>query len=162
MHGVARATLDVDFVADVRAEHIDAIVAAIKDTYYYDENAIREAVKLRRSFNLVHLATFYKVDVFVLRRRRFDQQQIQRGKPHHLSDDIVVITSTPEDILLAKFDWYRLGGEVSEMQWRDILGILRTNTGRLEMDYLREMADDLGVADLLRKALQEVSGLRET
>ena len=60
-----------------------------------------------------------------------------------------------EDTLLAKLNWYRLGGEVSERQWRDVLGVLAVQAGRLESEYLFRMAEELGVADLLARALAE-------
>jgi hypothetical protein len=51
-------------------------------------------------------------------------------------------------------EWYRLGSEMSERQWRDGLGILQVQTNRLDMDYLHRWAIELGVADLLEKALK--------
>ena len=60
---------------------------------------------------------------------------------------------TPEDILLQKLRWYRLGGEVSDRQWRDVLGIVLVQENRLDAGYLREGAHLLGVTDLLERAL---------
>lgn len=62
-----------------------------------------------------------------------------------------------EDIVLAKLDWFRLGGEVSERQWRDILGVLKTQREALDVDYLRQWAQLLGVADLMERALGELT-----
>ena len=69
-----------------------------------------------------------------------------------LDADMVVDT---EDIILAKLEWYRLGNEISDRQWRDILGILKVQAGRLDLDYLRKWAVELKVADLLQRALIE-------
>ena len=63
--------------------------------------------------------------------------------------------TTAEDIVLAKLEWYRLGGGVSDRQWRDILGVLKVQAGRLDLDYLQEWAVELGVADLLQRASKE-------
>jgi hypothetical protein len=60
---------------------------------------------------------------------------------------------TPEDILLQKLRWYRLGDEVSDRQWRDILGIVMVQGDRLDEPYLRRGARILGVTDLLDRAL---------
>jgi hypothetical protein len=35
---------------------------------------------------------------------------------------VVLPIHPPEDILLQKLRWFRLGGEVSDRQWRDVLG----------------------------------------
>ena len=61
--------------------------------------------------------------------------------------------ASAEDVILAKLSWFRKGGEVSEKQWRDVLGILRVQRGRLDADYLRSMAESLGLSDLLDRAL---------
>jgi hypothetical protein len=63
----------------------------------------------------------------------------------------------PEDILLQKLRWYHKGGEASERQWRDILGIIRVQAQKLDRDYLRVNAPVLGVADLLARALRDAT-----
>jgi hypothetical protein len=63
--------------------------------------------------------------------------------------------TSPEDIILAKLEWYRMGGEVSERQWRDVLGVLKTRQGELDLSYLGKWAKELGVSDLLERALSE-------
>jgi hypothetical protein len=160
MHGITRATMDADFLADIREEHVAEFIVAIKDDFYFDEGAIREAIRIRRSFNIIHLTELFKIDIFVRRHRRFDTVQLQRGHQEHLTPDIMVNTTSKEDILLAKLDWYREGGEVSEQQWRDILGLLRVNQDTLDSDYLTAMAEDLGVTDLLHRALTQTEPLR--
>ena len=66
-----------------------------------------------------------------------------------------VVQCAPEDILLQKLRWYRLGSETSDRQWRDVLGIVRVQAGRLDAAYLRRGATILGVEDLLTKAMSE-------
>lgn len=60
----------------------------------------------------------------------------------------------PEDILLQKLRWFRLGGETSDRQWRDVVGIVRVQGPSLDRRYLRDQAPALGVADLLDRALE--------
>jgi hypothetical protein len=63
------------------------------------------------------------------------------------------LVATPEDTLLAKLEWYRSGGEVSERQWRDVLGIMMVQGNKLDLAYLRQWAKELKVSDLLERAL---------
>ena len=89
--------------------------------------------------------------------RLFIEEQFRRARLQILSVEpkIEVVVATAEDTILAKLEWYRKGGEVSERQWRDVLGVLKVQAGALDVDYLYRMADELGVKDLLEKALTE-------
>jgi hypothetical protein len=157
LYGVARATADADIVADLRAEDVELLLEALRGEFYMDGNAMREAIQRRASFNLIHLKTTFKVDVFVAKPRPFDQAQMQRRTKQIIAvePERTAYIASAEDNILAKLDWYRLGGETSDRQWRDILGILRLQAGRLDTEYLRKMAATLGVADLLEKAFTE-------
>jgi hypothetical protein len=156
-HGVARASLDVDLVADLEASHIEALVRCLGSAYYVFLDHIRAAVNERRSFNLIHLATMFKVDVFVARRRPFDRQAADRARPEALeegADARTLPVATPEDTVLAKLEWFRRGGETSERQWWDIVGVLKV-ARHADRAHLTTWADALGVADLLERALAE-------
>jgi hypothetical protein len=122
-----------------------------------DEEMIAEAITHQSSFNIIHRASFFKVDVFIPRERAFVKSQFSRARREILSTDpeIQAMVSSAEDSLLAKLEWYRKGGEVSEQQWRDVLGILKVQAGVLDLDYLHQMAKELKVEDLLDRALKE-------
>jgi hypothetical protein len=156
-HGVARASLDVDVVADLDLEHVDPFIRCLGGAYYVPIEHLRRAVAERRSFNLVHLATMFKIDIFVSPRRAFDRQAAMRARVEVLGngDDAPQLpVATAEDIVLAKLDWFRRGGETSERQWTDVIGILRVS-GNLDRAYLQRWAIALGVADLLDRALAQ-------
>ena len=158
IHGMLRTTMDVDIVADIQSEQVASFVSGLQDAFYADEQMIRHAIQRRSSFNLIHLNTMFKVDVFIPKKRQFDQQQLGRRIAERIgpdSDEQIWVLSA-EDIILAKLDWFRLGGEVSERQWRDILGVLKTQRGALNIDYLQQWAHSLGVADLMAHALEEI------
>ena len=159
LHGVMRSTLDVDIVAEMRLEHVQPLVAALSPEFYADDEMMRGAIKHHSSFNLIHYETSFKVDVFIPKLRTFDRLQLGRRASAIVATDpersLYVIS--PEDVILSKLEWYRMGGEVSERQWRDILGVLKTQAGGIDLDYLREWAKELKVSDLLKRALTESS-----
>ena len=157
LHGVMRSTLDVDILADMRLEHIQPMVAALSEEFYADDEMMRDAIEHHSSFNLIHYETAFKVDIFIRKLRAFDQMQLERRRMSVIATDPEqsVYVVSPEDIILAKLEWYRMGGEVSERQWRDILGVLKTRAGELDLDYLQEWAAQLKVSDLLERALKE-------
>ena len=102
----------------------------------------------------------FKVDIFVSKGRPFDKSALARAEPHRLGPDEAtrpVLVASPEDTILAKLEWYRAGGETSERQWSDLLGVLRTKHATLERGYLEEQADGLGVRDLLDRAIREAT-----
>lgn len=158
LHGVMRSTLDVDIVADMKLEHIPALVSALSTEFYTNDEMMRDAINRRSSFNLIHYETAFKVDIFIRKLRVFDQMQLERRRITLIASDPEerVFIISPEDIILAKLDWYRMGGEVSERQWRDILGVLKIRAGELDMAYLQKWASELKVLDLLERVLKEV------
>ena len=161
-HGERRETSDVDIVADLRPEHVDALEAKLSATYYVDALAIRKAIQRRESFNIFHLETFFKVDIFPLKQRPYDFEAARRRTKEPLDTDppVEAYLAQPEDILLAKLEWYRMGGGMSDRQWRDITGVLKLQCFNLDFDYLQHWAREIGVADLLERALQD-AGITE-
>jgi hypothetical protein len=158
IHGMLRTTMDVDIVADIQMEQVSSFVAGLQDVFYVDESMIRQAIQRRSSFNLIHLTTIFKVDIFIPKDRPFDQQQLKRRISERIADDVdeQIWVLSAEDVVLAKLDWFRLGGEVSERQWRDILGVLKTQQTSLDIEYLKQWAEKLGVTDLMERALEEM------
>ena len=80
IHGTSRLTMDVDFVADIGSEQVADFRAGLQDAFYADEPSIQRAIANRGSFNLIHLETMFKVDVFIPKDRPFDQQQLNRRR----------------------------------------------------------------------------------
>ncbi|MER3525212.1 MAG: hypothetical protein C4326_14485 [Ignavibacteria bacterium] len=118
LHGIMRSTLDVDIVADIRLEHIQPLVTALAQEFYADDEMIRSAIEHRSSFNMVHYETGFKVDIFVRKIRPFDQSQLERRQTAVMATnpERTVYVISPEDTILAKLEWYRIGGEVSDSQ----------------------------------------------
>lgn len=157
LQGFSRATADVDIVADLSPENVAPLFAALKDEYYVDDQAMLRAISLRRMFNLIHLDSLIKVDIYVPKDDEFGRQQFQRIRREMLlpGESGAAFISAPEDTILAKLQWYRRGGEVSERQLTDVLGVLKVQHERLDLEYLRDWGGRLGVLDLLERLLAE-------
>ena len=142
-------------VAELLPAHAVPLGAALRGACYVPEHLLHDAIVSRRSFSVIHLETMVKVDVFVSRDRPFDRRALDRVRPAPIEGGGAIPVSSPEDTVLAKLEWFRRGGEVSERQWTDVTGLLRTG-GVLDREYLREGAREIDVADLLQRALDEV------
>jgi hypothetical protein len=161
LYGLPRLTIDVDIVADLRLDHVRPLVNQLETTYYIDEDMIRDAIKHRSSFNVIHLDTMLKVDVFIPKSRLFDQEELQRAQQEILIEGTRPFNvASPEGTILNKLEWYRMGGEVSDRQWNDILGVLKVQGTNLDMDYLQKWSANLNVTDLLDRALVD-AGLKD-
>jgi hypothetical protein len=150
--GEPRATLDIDMVVALEATHVPALVRALENDFYIDSDALHRAVTERSTTNLIHQRTSIKVDLFVAGGTPLDEALLRRRV--RLSGQDLWVHS-PEDILLQKLRWFRRGGDVSDRQWRDVLGIVRVQGQRLDHEYLAAGALRLQVRDLLERALEE-------
>ena len=160
VHGIVRATMDADLVAEIKPEQVLSLVASLESEFYIDAEMILDAIQYTSSFTLIHLETMFKVDVFLLKQRPFDLNQMQRRISQSVGDspEEQAYFSTAEDIILAKLEWFRAGGETSERQWRDIMGVLDLQGDRLDFKYLQTWATELGILDLLQRAIQAGQG----
>lgn len=153
IHGVFRATADIDVVAALSNENLHAFVRPLLSHFFIDEIALDAAVRDQRSFNIIHRTSVIKVDVFVRRDDPVSIVQLQRAVAVTIPGILVPVkTASAEDIILSKLRWYQIGNEVSERQWNDIQGVMALHHSTLEMGYLEKMAEQMGVSDLLSRA----------
>ena len=156
--GEPRATHDLDLVAEIGVSDLERLLDAFEEAgFYVPRAAARAAVDARRSFNIVHRDSALKVDIFVAGRTALDHEELRRRESLPVSSDATdrLYVATAEDLVLQKLRWYREGGEVSDRQWRDVLGLVKAQGPRLDRVWLARWADRLGVDDLLRRAMIE-------
>jgi hypothetical protein len=155
--GEPRLTNDVDILAEFSAESLERFLNNLPETFFADREEARDSLRIGRSFNVIHMPMAFKFDFFPASAFPLGEQELERAVLLACNGLSEVPTPfvTPEDILLAKLDWFRAGGEVSEVQWRDIRGIVRSRRETLDRAYLEQSASRLGIAGLLERALKE-------
>lgn len=113
--GVARSTMGVDLVADIKAEHASVLEERLRADFYVERQMIEKAIEKQSSFNLIHLETMFKIDVFISMDQPFDKMVLSRRRPHRAmpESDRQIYFSSPEDIILRKLLWFKTGEEVA-------------------------------------------------
>ncbi len=155
IYGIPRATHDVDVVAELHVDHVDSLTRELAGEFHVDAAMMREAIRQRSSFNILHRASMFKADVFVSPDDAWSRERLTRARAEQLDTTdgpVIVHFSSPEDTLLHKLVWYRLGNEVSDRQWGDAVGLLKIQKDHLDDDYLDRWAPVLKVEDLLGRA----------
>lgn len=155
--GEPRATMDVDLAVELGSTQAEQLVAALGAGWYVSRDAVLDAVRRRSSANLIHLRTMQKVDLFVLGDGLLDQRQLARRRRVVVGagQGETLWVGSPEDQILRKLWWYRLGGERSERQWRDVVAMLTVQGGRLDEADLTSAATELALTDLLERARRD-------
>jgi hypothetical protein len=157
LYGMVRTTQDSDIITEMRPEHIQPFVSALEADFYVDQEMIAESIQRNSSFNIIHRDTMFKVDVFIPRPRPYLKSQLARVRRQTFTfgKEVSAKFASPEDTILSKLEWFRMSGEGSDHQWRDILGVLKTKAGDLDLDYLRQWAKELKISDLFERAFAQ-------
>ncbi len=159
IHGMPRMTQDADLVVDLNSSQLASFVSSVESDYYIDREAAFEALANRSSFNIIHLESMFKVDLFVLRNRAFDQDSFSRRRFLTIGDKgaAKVAICAPEEMVVTKLEWYESGNRVSDRQYRDVLGMImvQTRAGQFDRAHAEQLARELGLVELLAQALDD-------
>jgi predicted nucleotidyltransferase len=156
-YGEIRATYDTDIVVDAEWPQVLRFIQSFDDEYYVSEEAASDAFRRRSMFNIIHFRSGNKVDIIFRKDREYSRVAFGRRRREKILGTEAVLCS-PEDIILAKLDWSKRGE--SERQYRDALGVAKAQGASLNLPYLNQWAQDLGLSDLLNRLLQDARLLR--
>ncbi|MGA1368082.1 MAG: hypothetical protein ACO394_06145 [Blastocatellia bacterium] len=157
-HGIPRATTDIDLVAALTEDLVKPLGEKLSKSYSIEEAAVRRAVANLGSFNVIHLATMLKLDIFVRGSGEYEIEEARRAARIPFDDALEgrqFPVASAEDMIIVKLDWFRSGGEVSERQWSDITGLIKVRAQTLDWDYLWRWTGRKGTHHLLAKAVTE-------
>jgi hypothetical protein len=163
VYGKVRFTEDADITIEPFSSIVmENLIQCLSSVFYVSRSAIQQAISMRTSFNVIHIATAFKIDCFVRNETPFQKRLLVRRKrvsiPGIAHQSVWAVC--PEDILLLKLDWYHQGGCVSEKQWNDILGVLTIQKKSLNMADLKHWASELHLLSTLEVAIKEADAPR--
>lgn len=151
-HGVPRSTNDIDIVIAPTPKQLTTLLAAFPAAdYYSDRDDAFDALKHHSQFNVIDQKTFWKIDFIVSKDEPFDRSRFERRKITEIAG-VDVYAATPEDILLAKLRWAKLGE--SERQIEDAAGVIRMQGEQLDVTYVKQWVELLLLQDQWEAALR--------
>ncbi len=154
--GEPRFTNDIDIVAEINLNHIQKLVHHFPENeYYVSEDAIKDAVKRKSQFNIIHPASGLKIDVIIPKRNAFDLNRFQRICRISPSPEFKVNFSSPEDVIISKLLFYKEGG--SDKHVRDITGILTIMDTEIDKEHIDFWCRELDLSDIWGSVLQRLS-----
>lgn len=146
-YGEPRLTNDIDIVADLRSGHVPGLLKLFPaPEFYLSEEAVKDAIRGRKQFNIIHPSSGFKADIIIPKRDAFDTARFERAKRMRASETAEANFSSPEDVIVKKLDFYREGG--SDKHLRDIAGMIRISGATLDIAYIASWAAKLGVLEV--------------
>ncbi|MHC4665316.1 MAG: hypothetical protein ACYS9T_05080 [Planctomycetota bacterium] len=157
IYGTVRFTADADITVEPFHDRADRLFDLLSPQFYISKQTMNQALAQQTGFNIIHLDSAFKIDVFIRRDTRFERQLIARRRLIRLSPSSqkLLPVLSPEDIILVKLQWYRSAGCTSQRQWDDVLGILAVQAETLDFDYLKKWAVVLELGPLLEKCISQ-------
>jgi len=157
VYGKVRFTQDADIAVAAFADKTEQLYNLLNENFYISKNAMCQAISNCSSFNVIHLTSAFKIDIFIQKDDDFHRQLFLRRKKVRLDESIEHLFDivSAEDIILLKLQWYQSAGCISERQWLDILGVLTVQSRALDMKYLKSSSEKLGLSDILNRVIRE-------
>ncbi len=158
LQGEVRFTEDLDLVINLNLDQVETLIKQLETEFYLSEIAIKDALEGKtESFNIIHLQTIEKADLFISQNNPFEMSKMAR-RQLYISDEKLenkFYVSSPEDTFLQKLLWFKKTNHQSQKQWRDLLGILKLQNDNLDLNYLKQWAKELNLLAELKQALTE-------
>jgi hypothetical protein len=148
-YGKARLTLDMDVVVDINEIQAKQFAQSFGQEYYVNLDSILEAVRNRSHFNIIQSEKGLKVDFYLRGEDAFSQEQFSRRHPEAFDDEKQAIFATPEDVILKKLEWFKMGE--SQKHIDDIKEMIKISKDKLDLSYINKWAFNIGVHDIWQK-----------
>ena len=157
LHGQPRATNDTDIIITPTADQLAKFLKSLEFGYYVSSEAASEAMSQRSMFNVIDSELGWKADLIFRKDNPYHLAEFNRRiKARVMGIDLWILS--PEDVILSKLNWAK--NSESNLQYRDVLGVIKLQWDKLDWEYLRHWAKELGVEETLEKVIEETRKLR--
>jgi hypothetical protein len=152
-YGATRSTQDIDLVIDATTAQLELLIQQLPAEHYYvDLSAALAAHGKKSLFNVIDLATGWKIDLIFRKARAFSEEEFGRRRRINLQG-IPIFVASPEDVVLSKLEWARLSQ--SQRQIEDAVAILRSRWESLDRDYLKKWIEALHLSSEWNTVLEK-------
>jgi len=156
LHGQPRATDDADIIIAPTAEQLARFLKSLEFGYYVSSEAASEAMRQRSMFNVIDSELGWKADLIFRKDNPYHLSEFNRRmKARVMGIDLWILS--PEDVILSKLNWAK--NSESNIQYRDVLGVIKLQWDKLDWEYVRHWAKELGVEETLEKVIEETRKL---
>lgn len=153
-YGEPRATMDADIIADLNPEQLARALSRLRpEEFYFSEDAAAAALRTGGQFNIIHIPTSFKIDIFVAADPD-GRQQLARARVGDLIPGLRAKIAAPEEVILHKLRRYQMGE--SDKHLRDIAAMLQISPEEIDRDRIDAESRRLGVHDLWTAVLRRV------
>ncbi|MCB1068527.1 MAG: hypothetical protein KDK56_10140 [Simkania sp.] len=142
-----RMTRDIDIVIELNPSSVPSLTQVFQHDCYVSEDAILEAIKYERSFNVIYQPASYKIDFMIRKNASYRKIEFQRRRQIEIQKTLIWIVS-PEDLIISKLHWAK--DSLSEMQLKDVQNLL--NCQKLDEKYMHEWIKKLDLEKLYNMA----------
>jgi hypothetical protein len=120
-----------------------------EEDFYVSREAALEAYGRESLFNIVDMATGWKIDLICRKSRPFSVTEFERRAPQLLEGQNIFVSSA-EDALLSKLEWAKM--TESERQLNDAVGILIIQKDTLDREYVERWVEALDIGEQWQRA----------
>lgn len=156
-YGALRSTYDIDVVITATPDQLKAFINVLPiEEYYRDLESAIDAFKHQSMFNVLDMVTGFKIDLIFLKSGEFSRAAFRR-RQLELIEGAPFYVSTPEDVIIAKLEWARMGSSLRQIE--DVAGLLRLRWASLDHSYLEKWVAELELASQWDEAKKQ-SGIQ--
>jgi hypothetical protein len=156
-YGEPRTTRDLDVVIAVPRDALTPLVTALEAAGFYVPGVEDAATGRMRTLQVTQIATISRADLVLADDNDYEQLKFQRRRLIPWPNGTEVYLVSPEDLVVNKLRWGQ--PSQSEKQWRDVLGVLKTQQEHLDYEYMHHWAAAFDLANALEQATLE-AGVR--
>ncbi|MDN3514225.1 MAG: hypothetical protein NG747_07480 [Candidatus Brocadia sp.] len=154
-YGEPRFTNDIDVVADIKEEHIHALLKLFpKDEFYLSEDAMRNAITNKRQCNIIHPTSGLKIDIVIAKGDDFDESRFKRFKRVSPIKKTQTNLASLEDVIIMKMRYYKEGA--SEKHLRDIASMVKISGDIIDKAYIEFWTNKFNLLEIWNSILHKV------